>query len=299
MTVAALAGGTLAGTAHLAKAGTRALINLSPEPVSNVVTSTAEDGLVFGGLLLALFVPLLFLVLMIGLPDAGRLGVAAALARRAGRLSRDGDAHGVASCQEQARLSDTVRGPRRAPTQRPRAGSRQGSAAPGHPHDGARLARGRTDDAAARAGAGRRGVVECRLSRRPPASGPRARCAAHDRRRFHRARRSSGRSAIRRAGQSARFEHRQHGHLPQHDQFDRRAAGLAPRRDQGGVAGLSAARRGADRAGARRAGPSRAVDSGARHRVGRSGVARRAEGARRRHGESRQSQLHDRRADHA
>ena len=44
LTVAALAGGTLAGTAHLAKAGTRALINLSPEPVSNVVTSTAEDG---------------------------------------------------------------------------------------------------------------------------------------------------------------------------------------------------------------------------------------------------------------
>jgi Domain of unknown function (DUF4126) len=66
LTVAALAGGTLAGTAHLAKAGTRALINLSPEPVSNIVTSTAEDGLVFGGLLLALFVPLLFLVLLIG-----------------------------------------------------------------------------------------------------------------------------------------------------------------------------------------------------------------------------------------
>jgi hypothetical protein len=66
LTVAALAGGTLAGTAHLTKAGTRALINLSPEPVSNVVTSTAEDGLVFGGLLLALFVPVVFLVLLVG-----------------------------------------------------------------------------------------------------------------------------------------------------------------------------------------------------------------------------------------
>ena len=66
MTVAALAGGTLAGTAHLAKAGTRALINLSPEPVSNVVTSTAEDGITFVGVLLALFVPLLFLVLLAG-----------------------------------------------------------------------------------------------------------------------------------------------------------------------------------------------------------------------------------------
>ncbi|GAB6848936.1 MULTISPECIES: DUF4126 domain-containing protein [Paraburkholderia] len=66
LTVAALAGGTLAGTTHLAKAGTRALINLSPEPVSNVVTSTAEDGLTFTGVLLALFVPLLFLVLLAG-----------------------------------------------------------------------------------------------------------------------------------------------------------------------------------------------------------------------------------------
>lgn len=64
LTVAALAGGTLAGTAHLAKAGTRALINLSPEPVSNVVTSGAEDGMTFVGVLLALFVPLLFLVLL-------------------------------------------------------------------------------------------------------------------------------------------------------------------------------------------------------------------------------------------
>jgi hypothetical protein len=66
LTVAALAGGTLAGTAHLAKAGTRALINLSPEPVSNVVTSSAEDGLTFVGVLLAFFVPVLFLVLLAG-----------------------------------------------------------------------------------------------------------------------------------------------------------------------------------------------------------------------------------------
>ncbi len=66
LTIAALAGGTLAGTAHLAKAGTRALINLSPEPVSNVVTSTTEDGITFVGVLLAFFVPVLFLVLLVG-----------------------------------------------------------------------------------------------------------------------------------------------------------------------------------------------------------------------------------------
>lgn len=66
LTIAALAGGTLAGSAHLAKAGTRALINLSPEPFSNWVASSMEDVLVCVGLALALFVPLAFLVLMAG-----------------------------------------------------------------------------------------------------------------------------------------------------------------------------------------------------------------------------------------
>jgi Domain of unknown function (DUF4126) len=65
MTAAALAGGTLAGSAHLTKAGTRALINLSPEPVSNWIASSTEDLLVFFGLVLAIFTPLLFLALMI------------------------------------------------------------------------------------------------------------------------------------------------------------------------------------------------------------------------------------------
>lgn len=66
LTVAALAGGTLAGSAHLAKAGTRALINLSPEPFSNWIASSTEDVLVCVGLALALFAPLLFLALMVG-----------------------------------------------------------------------------------------------------------------------------------------------------------------------------------------------------------------------------------------
>ncbi|MBU6489942.1 MAG: DUF4126 family protein [Burkholderiales bacterium] len=64
LTVAALAGGALAGSAHLTKAGTRALINFSPEPFSNWVASSMEDVLVCVGLALALFVPLVFLVLM-------------------------------------------------------------------------------------------------------------------------------------------------------------------------------------------------------------------------------------------
>lgn len=46
-----LAGGATLAT-HSAKAGGRLLINLSPEPVSNVVASVGEDGLVLGGLTL-------------------------------------------------------------------------------------------------------------------------------------------------------------------------------------------------------------------------------------------------------
>lgn len=65
LTVAALAGGALAGSAHLTKAGTRALINFSPEPFSNWVASSMEDVLVCVGLALALFLPLVFLVLMV------------------------------------------------------------------------------------------------------------------------------------------------------------------------------------------------------------------------------------------
>ncbi len=48
----ALSGGVLALSSHSAKASTRLVVNASPEPVSNVVVSAAEDGLV--GLLMAL-----------------------------------------------------------------------------------------------------------------------------------------------------------------------------------------------------------------------------------------------------
>jgi hypothetical protein len=63
---AALIGGTIATGTHLTKAGTRAAINQSPEPFSNWTASFAEDGLVLGGLWLALAHPLVFLVLLAG-----------------------------------------------------------------------------------------------------------------------------------------------------------------------------------------------------------------------------------------
>ena len=62
---AALSGGALASGAHFTKAASRALINTSPEPFSNVAASTTEDALVIGGLWVALFHPAAFLALLL------------------------------------------------------------------------------------------------------------------------------------------------------------------------------------------------------------------------------------------
>ena len=59
---AAILGGTLATAAHLTKAGSRALINTSPEPFSNWTASFAEEALLLGGLWAAVKYPLVFLV---------------------------------------------------------------------------------------------------------------------------------------------------------------------------------------------------------------------------------------------
>lgn len=56
-----IAGGATLAT-HGTKAGSRLLINASPEPVSNSVASLAEDGLVLGGLGLIAASPLVALV---------------------------------------------------------------------------------------------------------------------------------------------------------------------------------------------------------------------------------------------
>ncbi|MFK7794028.1 MAG: DUF4126 domain-containing protein [Gammaproteobacteria bacterium] len=61
---AALVGGTIAAGTHFTKAGTRVLINTSPEPFSNWTASIAEDVAVFAGLWAALQHPLLFLILL-------------------------------------------------------------------------------------------------------------------------------------------------------------------------------------------------------------------------------------------
>jgi hypothetical protein len=61
---AALLGGSLAATSQAAKTSTRAAINTSPEPFSNVAMSLVEDGLVVGALWLATQHPMLFAVLL-------------------------------------------------------------------------------------------------------------------------------------------------------------------------------------------------------------------------------------------
>lgn len=62
--LALLAGGAVAAASHATKAGSRVAINTSPEPFSNWIVSLLEDFLVIGGLILALFKPVWFLVLL-------------------------------------------------------------------------------------------------------------------------------------------------------------------------------------------------------------------------------------------
>ena len=62
---AALVGGSLAAGTHATKAGSRALINTSPEPFSNWATSLSEDALVVAGIWTALHYPWLFILFLV------------------------------------------------------------------------------------------------------------------------------------------------------------------------------------------------------------------------------------------
>ncbi|MBT3047879.1 MAG: DUF4126 domain-containing protein [gamma proteobacterium symbiont of Ctena orbiculata] len=61
---AALVGGTMAAGSHFTKAGTRLMINTSPEPVTNWTASIAEDLAVIAGLWAALNHPVAFILLL-------------------------------------------------------------------------------------------------------------------------------------------------------------------------------------------------------------------------------------------
>jgi hypothetical protein len=65
MTVAAgLLGGTITAGTHFTKAGGRAVINTSPEPVSNWTASFTEDAMVLGAIWFAFAHPAVFLALL-------------------------------------------------------------------------------------------------------------------------------------------------------------------------------------------------------------------------------------------
>ncbi|HSB22628.1 MAG TPA: DUF4126 domain-containing protein [Burkholderiaceae bacterium] len=64
-TIAALLGGTLAATSHAAKATTRAAVNTSPEPFSNVAVSLLGDAAVPTMLWLSLSHPAAFFVALV------------------------------------------------------------------------------------------------------------------------------------------------------------------------------------------------------------------------------------------
>lgn len=66
--IALLLGGGLALSSHGTKAATRAMLNASPEPVSNVVASIVEDILAVVSIIASVFLPvLLFLIVGVGL----------------------------------------------------------------------------------------------------------------------------------------------------------------------------------------------------------------------------------------
>jgi len=62
---AGLVGGSITAATHATKAGTRMLINTSPEPFSNWFASITEDLAVFAGLWAALAHPVIFLILLV------------------------------------------------------------------------------------------------------------------------------------------------------------------------------------------------------------------------------------------
>ena len=59
---AGVLGGVLTASVHATKAGSRLMINTSPEPVTNWIASLGEDVLVIVGLWTALYHPVIFLI---------------------------------------------------------------------------------------------------------------------------------------------------------------------------------------------------------------------------------------------
>ena len=63
-TITALLGGSLAGATHATKSGSRALINTSPEPISNIAASLSEESMLITGGWLVFAHPAVFIGLL-------------------------------------------------------------------------------------------------------------------------------------------------------------------------------------------------------------------------------------------
>ena len=86
--VVALLGGSVAMTTHLSKAGTRAVANTSPEPLSNWALSIVEDVFAIGFSVVALQYPYVALLVSVVILTAIALSATViyrALRRRLGR----------------------------------------------------------------------------------------------------------------------------------------------------------------------------------------------------------------------
>ena len=83
----AVSGVLLALSSHSAKASTRLIVNTSPEPVSNVVVSLSEDGLVFVVMAFAISRPE-FAVVLVALLTIASVVVAFVFYRMARRIAR-------------------------------------------------------------------------------------------------------------------------------------------------------------------------------------------------------------------
>ena len=68
-------GAGVALTSHFLKSSSRAVLNTSPEPVSNWTASVTEDAAVVGGLALAFSHPWIALALVVAISVAFALGV--------------------------------------------------------------------------------------------------------------------------------------------------------------------------------------------------------------------------------
>jgi hypothetical protein len=94
-------GALLALSAHAAKASVRAAVNASPEPVSNVVVSTTEDGLVAGLMALAIAFPTVALVVT-GVLVVASIATAVMVVRTARRMQLRLRARRIAQKAQQA-----------------------------------------------------------------------------------------------------------------------------------------------------------------------------------------------------